>query len=334
MKKAILIALAILVSACSSPEPGVGRVDFTGLSEGWNEIVPGGETACANGDEFSFSFRPGSSEDIAIILPGGGACSNFDSCDLQEGSFLPGMLGSNLLENRTEGIYDLENDRNPIADHSILFVPYCTGDVFLGDQIVTYEDEEGNSLVIPHVGYLNTMAALNWLYDRVHSPTRIAVLGSSAGAIATPFYAGILAGQYPDAQINQLGDGAGAYQGPGTTASLNQWQGASLFGDATAQAFDNVRLHQYNAESDSVQVTFVRSGTGSEPDLPDLIRDNLQRIEDVNPDFRSYTMTGALHVILARNELYQDSLYSASLLDWVSAVINGHPVESIRVQRE
>ena len=62
MKYTIILAIAVFLAACSSPDPDAHKVDFTGLSDGWNEIVPGGETACANGDQFSFSFRPGSEE--------------------------------------------------------------------------------------------------------------------------------------------------------------------------------------------------------------------------------------------------------------------------------
>jgi len=353
MKRLIITALFVLISACSSPESRESKVDFSGLSEGWNEIIPGGDTACANGDAFTFSFLPGSPSELTVILPGGGACSSYETCDFEEGTFLPGMVGGNVLENRTDGIFDLDNPRNPIAEQSILFIPYCTGDVFLGDRIVTYENAEGVSVTIPHVGLTNTMFALNWMFERVHSPSKVAVLGMSAGAIATPFYAGILAEHYPSAQINQLGDGAGAYQGQGVSETLRHWQDGALFEDidwiqpfltdstefttlydATSQAFDQVRLHQYNSESDSVQVFFVQSGTENEPALPSMIRRNLSRIADNNPRFRSYTMTGYLHTILPRNEFYDDSKYATSLVNWVTMVIKGEPVESVWVGSE
>ncbi len=353
MKTLIVIALTVLLSACSSPESRKSKVDFTGLSDGWNEIIPGGETACPNGDAFAFNFRPGSHTDLTVILPGGGACSSFETCDIEEGTFLSGMLGGNLVENLTDGIFDFDNPRNPIAEQSILYIPYCTGDVFLGDRIVTYENEEGASVTIPHVGFTNTMTALEWMFERVHSPSKVAVLGMSAGSIATPLYAGILAEHYPDAQINQLGDGAGAYQGPGIVESLLHWQNDTLFEDvgwlqpyltdstefttlydAASRSFDNIRLHQYNSESDSVQVFFVRSDMETEPVLPSMIRRNLDRIADVNPDFRSYTMTGYQHVILGRDEIYNDALYPTSLVNWVTMVIHGEPVESVWVGNE
>ena len=40
-----------------------------------------------------------------------------------------------------KGIFDRSNNRNPIADHTVIFVPYCTADTHLGTPMLNYAED-------------------------------------------------------------------------------------------------------------------------------------------------------------------------------------------------
>ena len=125
-----------------------------------------------------------------------------------------------------DGIFAADNPANPFQDYSVVYIPYCTGDVHLGDVEQTYgvaalEDpsqaEEGvnpdaHEVTIRHRGHHNAMTVLSWVYDNFDSPETIFVTGSSAGSIPSPYYAAHLKTQYADSRVVQLGDGSGGYR--------------------------------------------------------------------------------------------------------------------------
>ena len=57
------------------------------------------------------------------------------------------------------GILDFDDARNPLADYSWIYVPYCTGDVHIGDATTAYAPE----LTVQHKGAVNAAAALDYL---------------------------------------------------------------------------------------------------------------------------------------------------------------------------
>jgi hypothetical protein len=63
--------------------------------------------------------------------------------------------------------------KNPIVTNGwdMVYMPYCTGDVHVGNRVVTYTDPTGQNppIVFRHVGYNNTIAAMNFLHTRFPS---------------------------------------------------------------------------------------------------------------------------------------------------------------------
>jgi cysteine-rich repeat protein len=90
----------------------------------WTYVeVPG--TRCMNGTTagFGVNYNP-DSPDVMIYLEGGGACFS-DSCDFTAFSipFIP----------PSDGIFSRGNNSNPIKDWTMIYVPYCSGDIHAGD---------------------------------------------------------------------------------------------------------------------------------------------------------------------------------------------------------
>jgi hypothetical protein len=82
-------------------------------------------TTCLDGKPagFALSKSPGSDK-VMIYLEGGGACFD-DACDATAFSvpFFP----------PPDGIFDRFQEKNPIREWNMIYVPYCTGDVHGGD---------------------------------------------------------------------------------------------------------------------------------------------------------------------------------------------------------
>merc|ERR1711935_743919 len=105
--------------------------------EGWTWVeVPGTQcmlntTSPDEGDVTGYYYRAGQGEDsdkkLVVYLMPGGACFN-GMCDElatndPKGSYPPSNAG----------IFSLTSEDNPLRDYSWVFIPYCSGDVFLGE---------------------------------------------------------------------------------------------------------------------------------------------------------------------------------------------------------
>ena len=53
---------------------------FENLANGWTELFPGGETACARGGIYSFSVRKTKSSKLLVYFEGGGSCYDAKTC--------------------------------------------------------------------------------------------------------------------------------------------------------------------------------------------------------------------------------------------------------------
>lgn len=66
-------------------------------------------------------------------------------------------------------------------------------------------------VTILHKGFDNAMLALDWMFQTYPQPDTVAVMGWSAGALASPLFTHIIAQHYPVAQVTHFADGGGAY---------------------------------------------------------------------------------------------------------------------------
>ena len=227
---ALCVCILSSLAACGQDEttsiaepPPIANLE--GLSPGWNAIASGGETICSDGSPYRFFVRPADPEKLIVYFQGGGACWFGEICDPD----LEPSYKINTSEDdpgRYKGIFDFDNPANPFANHSIVFAPYCTADVHIGDKVAIYEspemdDHAPHPVTIHHKGFANSAAVLAWTYEHFFTPSSIFVTGSSAGAIPSPYYAMVIADHYggvTNMLIAQLGDGVRGdlRPGPGT----------------------------------------------------------------------------------------------------------------------
>lgn len=65
-----------------------------------------------------------------LFLDGGGGCFSPDTC--LDTPFSPASIAAASHDPGNAGIFDRQNSENAVRDWSFVYVPYCTGDVFLG----------------------------------------------------------------------------------------------------------------------------------------------------------------------------------------------------------
>jgi hypothetical protein len=365
-----LVSLGALACSDSDPSeeaeaqaPAISAA-FTALDPGWNKFEPGGETTCSDGSPFHFFARPGDPEKLVVYFQGGGACWTGATCDrdlrptysmVAVEQLIEAQPGEARPENAMSGIFDFTRDDNPVRDYSMVFVPYCSGDVHIGDRAATYEapeaeGHESHPVEVAHKGYVNSKAALDWTFATFGGPETVLVTGSSAGSIPSPFYAHIVKDRYPAARVVQLGDGSGGYRRtPGAALPHEQWGTLNVLAEAmpyfegmapeaynyeqlyiaTGQANPDVQLAEYDAAEDAVQVSFLKIGGADVGSLQDLLDQNRADIEAEVPGFRSFTAGGDSHTILGRDAFYSYKVGDTTFRDWFEALVAGQEVANV-----
>jgi len=341
-----LVVLAGAVVGCGSADAGDEAVagsspststPVDALSGGWEEVVPGGDCECSDGSAFSFWSRRGDPAKVVVFLQGGGACFSAETCAPENELYRTAVTqGPN-----PEGVLDFENPHNPFADYSAVYIPYCTGDVHIGN--VTTEYAEG--LTIHHKGYANGTAALEHVAATFPDATDVVVLGESAGSIAAPLYAGLVSDRLPDAQITVVADGSGSYpDDPALNEILAVW-GA---GDVVPAWFDPAGLSVpglfVQSGHHAPDMVFARHDFGEDEnqaswypylgvpvgDLLARMETNEEQIEAAGVDVHSYVAPGDDHTVLGDAGFYDEAVAGQPLVDWVTKLIAGEPVGDVR----
>jgi hypothetical protein len=147
------VLLCMALTASVEAQEVAGAVDarlpeLSDLEEGWNTLYPGGETTCAHGDDFLFYARAADPDRLVVYLYGGGGCWDAETCDPDRDTYTyTSTINPARHPDRSSGIFDLEHPENPVASYSMVAVPVCTGDTYLGDRDVTYtmDTESGDT---------------------------------------------------------------------------------------------------------------------------------------------------------------------------------------------
>ena len=308
----------------------------------WETIVAPADCMCGDGSEFSYFVREANPAKVMFFFEGGGACFSAETCDPSNPAYKQSVgdgAGSN-------GIFDFENPLNPFADYSVVFVPYCTGDVHVGNTTHDY----GNGVVVNHKGYVNGTTALDTLVERFPDATELVVTGESAGSVPSPLYAGLAADLLPNARITVLGDGSGAYPDiPGINAvigdswgtmnavpdwptnadvTVENWSLPGLYVRAGTHAPD-ITFARHDYAFDQTQQFFAGLAGIPADDLVSLIDQNETEIEAGGVTLWSFISPGDSHTILGRPEFYTQEVEGTSLLEWVTALVAGETVADV-----
>lgn len=350
-----VVGLLHLLGGCSGGDGS--RADLADLDEGWNLIEAGGDTVCSDGSPYRFLARPGAADKLLVYFQGGGSCWDGLTCDTD---LEPVPYTVNLDEldpARAHGIFAFDLAENPFREHSVVVAPYCSADVHIGDRVATYQapnvpGHEAHAVEIQHRGFVNSQAVLDWTFERFERPESIFVAGSSAGSIPSPFYAMRIAEQYPDARVQQLGDGSSGYRRDGMAVTpeaswgtLERLRFLPEFADlqvgdmsfellyiAAANRTPQVRFAAFDHAEDAVQRDFLELAGIQRDSLLPRIAANQADIRASVPGFKSYIAGGDIHTILLRPQFYTQHVDGVRVRDWVAALAEHAAVDDVRCE--
>mgnify|MGYP000306631335 CR=1 FL=1 len=167
----------LLATALAGGAVAIGIEDVVdgGNNYNWTRVeLPG--TVCSNGSQYRFWYYDSpTSNNLLISFEGGGACWDYPSCSGQTG--ILGAANPNgipvdyITQMKATYVSPLVNGADPgiplrpkrnIATNGwdVVYMPYCTGDVHVGNRVVTYTDPTGQNppIVYRHNGYNNTIS--------------------------------------------------------------------------------------------------------------------------------------------------------------------------------
>lgn len=159
----------------------------------------------------AINWGPTTGTDLVIFLQGGGACFDFLTCGgaapLLDKTALAGPFGPAEFAQNIYARYPnswIRRDRLPpsLRDATIVFVPYCTGDVHGGDRVTKYVSLIPGvpSITWHHVGHANAMAFLRRLAPTFPHPGKLVVAGSSGGGFGSLANYTTFRASWPDAK--------------------------------------------------------------------------------------------------------------------------------------
>lgn len=165
------------------------------VGDGWTKHTfdpdGGNGPICIAGTPFSAFTKARNTDKLLVMLQGGGACwQDFYFCNIlseaQEPPPPPVGIWADSFDTGSEII------PNPIGDWSVMYMPYCDGSVFIGDNDVV----DANFPFGPvrfHRGLRNLTAGIDLAKSMFPSANRILIAGSSAGGVGAAAFAPFLA---------------------------------------------------------------------------------------------------------------------------------------------
>ena len=172
----------------------------------WYRVTPRG-AVISDGTQFHFEVRPGTENNILILLHGGGmSCNEYMAArptNLKDyGEVPPGFYFGNMSEIADamllSGITDTPREDNPFRSWTLVGVPYSTGDCHCGTGDFQYTSVKGEEKILYHHGYTNFMKILETVKTLVPQPNRIVVSGYSAGAFGASLLTDSVMNYFPD----------------------------------------------------------------------------------------------------------------------------------------
>lgn len=180
-------------AATDSPttaDPDGAAIDAPAETWTW---VPFADARCANGETTGIGVNLTTRSDrVVLYLEGGGACWDEATCYTMNASAhvadgygeaeFAAEFDPHLPKVKTAQIFDRDDPNNPFRDMSFVYVPYCTGDMHGGDNVVTYGER-----TTMHVGGANLVAYLARLVPTFPAAERVYLVGASAGGYGGTF---------------------------------------------------------------------------------------------------------------------------------------------------
>lgn len=200
------------------------------------------DSTCADGTPTGISVNVGTSDNLIVFFSGGGACWDALTClTLHTSSSGPyGQKEFDASAGHGNSLLSREDPQSPFYDWTLVSVPYCTGDLHIGDSVASYDAGDG-PVSYYHKGHANVLAYLKRLGATFASPTRVAVVGSSSGGAGTLLNYPDFRRYWPSAEMYLVDDAAPLLVGDAMPPTLrsawdSSWELSPLLADVCGDA--------------------------------------------------------------------------------------------------
>ncbi|MGH0029699.1 MAG: pectin acetylesterase-family hydrolase [Myxococcota bacterium] len=355
-----MLATALMGSQCQKglssaaqqelADAGVNKYigDFTPVAssdvgDGWTKHTfdtdGGNGPICIAGTPFSAFTRAGDPEKLLIFEQGGGACwQDFYFCNV--------LAEDQEPPTAPVGIWDFDSPDNPFADYSIVYMPYCDGSVFAGDNDVV----DANFPFGPvrfHRGLRNQTAGMDLAAATFPNAKKIVVSGTSAGGVGAsgfaPFLVRFLYGN--GVKLSVVNDAGPVTVNPldvtGIAARAADWQFDQFYPasctacgpDETATAIIDWRLENdttiteawYETDGDETNRFFLMVPTQEE--YRDLILADTDAVRANHPlRYKRFIKSGDSSHTALQTPLFNTQTVNGIRLDWWTSLFLHLPV--------
>ncbi len=208
-------------------------VASTDIGQGWTKHTYaqnffGDGPMCIAGTPYSVFTKAGNPDKLMIFMQGGGACwQDFYFCNILSESQEPPAPPVGIWSESSN--FNTGPLQNPLADYSVVYLPYCDGSVFTGDSDIIDPEFPFGPMRF-HRGLENASAGIDMAKTTFPDAKRIVVAGSSAGGVGAASFAPFLVRMaFGDTQqlsvINDAGPVAVNLNDPaGISARASDWQ--------------------------------------------------------------------------------------------------------------
>ena len=310
---------------------------------------------CIAGTPYSVFTRVGNPAKLLVMLQGGGACwENFYRCNVFAEDQEPPVA--------RVGVWDFDSKDNPFRDYSIVYMPYCDGSVFGGDNDVPNDPAFGTRR---HRGLRNLSAGMDVGKATFPHASRITVAGSSAGGVGAaafaPFLARFLYGNNTHLTVfNDAGPIVVNLAAADAVAARDaDWQFAQFYPASCTEcsAFDQqtaivdwrlnndrtIREAFYETDGDSTNIGFASANLPgffdplppiipfpnglSQAQYRDLILTEHGALNDAYPDrYKRFIISGdSTHTALQSSRFYTFEADGVPLNEWTDDFVSPRP---------
>lgn len=311
---------------------------------------------CRDSSPTGIGVRLANKKKLAIYINGGGACFNAETCNSNP-AFFSGTDWENLVESfGTPGIFNPDDDRNPLKDFSLIFVPYCTGDVHSGTLL------NGKALDVNtpqrYVGAINFKKAMDFIepYFKFNEVDEIVLFGMSAGGYGVYINFLEVAKRFPGVKITVINDSGPLFSDADAFSSCLQVGFKVIFGlplpndlfgccgnpglglanvyEYSSKKYPNANFGFMSAYEDATSRFFLSFGFNNCQGAPgnqlpaDVFRRGLVNLRDdiLKPKstWSSFMIDGTSHTMLADDFLfYEKEVEGMYLYEWIQKLMDG-----------
>jgi hypothetical protein len=320
---------------------------------------PASGPLCLGGTPYSVWYLDRQSDDLILMLDGGGACWSglcnaneqvpeyFVSDTAAAVAFPDAPTADSIVQTPDDpGVTPIKN----FSSWNAVSFPYCDGSVFMGENDAPIP---GTEFMNYFHGQQNLAAGLDVAVAHFPNPKRILLEGWSAGGYGTITAMIATRLRYPDAELYVLDDsGPGLVNLEETTdiqERLDEWNYAELFPESCeecaggrgqfAPLFDwmlerdqGIRIGVASHYQDGTISSFLRMPpTSYEP----LLHDTLQPIFDAHPDrFKRFMLPGEDHVLTSTDSRFVATAGGVRIDEWTVAMTNRDEATWVDIQAD